>query len=44
MKEELAEVQDFKIEGRIFNKIGFADDMALIAKTQDLQYMVKIFK
>ena len=33
---------DFKIEGRIINKARFADDMAIIAKTQkELQDMVK---
>ena len=35
MKEALAEVGDFKIGGRIFNKIRFADDTAIIAKTQE---------
>ena len=32
MKEALAEVGDFKIGGRIINKIRFADDTAIIAK------------
>ena len=41
MKEALAEVGDFKIGGRIFNKVRFADDTAIIAKTQEeLQDMV----
>ena len=33
MKEALAEVGDFKIGGKIINKVRFADDMVLIAKT-----------
>ena len=38
----LAEVGDFKIGGRIINKVRFADDTANIGKTQDeLQDMVK---
>jgi hypothetical protein len=42
MKEALAEVEDFKIGGRTINKIRFADDMAIIAKTQEkLQDIVK---
>ena len=41
MKEALAEVGDFQIGGRIINKVRFADDMAIIAKTQkELQDMV----
>jgi Reverse transcriptase (RNA-dependent DNA polymerase). len=41
MKEALAEVGDFKIGGRIINKVRFADDTATIAKTQEeLQNMV----
>ena len=41
MKEALAEVRDFKIGGRIINKVRFADDMVIIAKTQEeLQDMV----
>jgi Reverse transcriptase (RNA-dependent DNA polymerase). len=41
MKETLAEVGHFKIGGRIINKVRFADDAALIAKTQEeLQDMV----
>ena len=41
MKEALAEVGDFKIGGRIINKTRFADDTALIAKTQEqLQNML----
>ena len=41
MKETLTEVGDFKIGGRIINKIRFADDTAIIAKTQEeLQDMV----
>ena len=40
MKEALAEVGDFKIGGRII-KVRFADDTAIIAKTQEeLQDMV----
>ena len=35
MKEALAEVGDFKIEGRIINKIIFKDDTAIIAKPQE---------
>jgi Reverse transcriptase (RNA-dependent DNA polymerase). len=41
MKEALAEVGYFKIEGRIINKARFVDDMAFIVKTQEeLQDMV----
>ena len=41
MKEALTEVGDFKIGGRIINKVRFADDKAIIAKTQEeLQDMV----
>ena len=41
MKEVLAEVGDFRIGGRIINKVRFADDTAIIAKTQEeLQDMV----
>ena len=41
MKEASAEVGDFKIGGRIFNKVRFADDTAIIAKTmEELQDMV----
>jgi Reverse transcriptase (RNA-dependent DNA polymerase). len=40
MKEALDEVADFKI-GRIIDKVRFADDTAIIAKTQEeLQDMV----
>ena len=40
MKEILALVGNFKIGGRIINKVRFADDTAIIAKTQkELQYM-----
>ena len=35
MKEALAKVEDFKIGGRVINKVRFADDMAIIAKTQE---------
>ena len=35
MKEALAEVGDLKIEGKIFNRVIFADDTAIIAKTQE---------
>ena len=42
MKESLTEVGDFKIGGRIINKVRFADDTAIIAKTQEeLQDMVR---
>ena len=41
MKEALAEVGDFKIGGRIINKVRFGGDTAIIAKTQEeLQDMV----
>ena len=41
MKEELAEVEDFKIGGRIIIKVRLADDTVIIAKTQEeLQDMV----
>ena len=41
MEEALDEVGDFKIGGRIINKGRFADDTAIIAKTQEkLQDMV----
>jgi len=41
MKESLAEVVDFKIEGRIIIKIRFVDDTAIMAKTkEELQDMV----
>ena len=41
MNEALTEVGDFKIGGRIVNKVRFADDTAIIAKTQEeLQDMV----
>ena len=41
MKEALTKVGDFKIGGRIINKVRFAVDMAIIAKTQEeLQDMV----
>ena len=41
MKEALAEVGDFKTGGRIVIKVRFADDTAIIAKTQEeLQYLV----
>ena len=33
MKEALAEVGEFKIGGRIINKVRFADDTAIIGKT-----------
>ena len=32
MKEALAEVGDFKIGGRIINKVRFEDDTAIVAK------------
>ena len=41
IKESLTEVGDFKIGGRIINKVRFAYDTAIIAKTQEeLQDMV----
>ena len=41
MKDALTEVGDFKIGGRIINKVRFADETAIIAKTQEaLQDMV----
>ena len=39
--EALIEVRDFKIRGRIIDKVRFANDIAIIAKTQEeLQDMV----
>jgi Reverse transcriptase (RNA-dependent DNA polymerase). len=35
MKEELCEIGNFKIGGRIINKVRFADNMAIIANTQE---------
>ena len=35
MKEALTEVGDFKIGGRIINKVRLADDMVIIAKIQE---------
>ena len=35
MTEALAEVGDFRIGGRIIYKVRFADDTAIIAKTQE---------
>ena len=41
MKEGIAEVEDFEIGGRVINKVRFADDTAIIAKTkEELQDMV----
>ena len=41
MKEALTEVGEFKIGGRIINMVRFADDTAIIAKSQEeLQDMV----
>ena len=41
MTEALAEVGDFNIGGRIINKVRFAEDTAIIAKTQEeLQEMM----
>ena len=41
MTEALAEVEDFKIGGRIINTVRFADDTTIIAETQEeLQNMV----
>ena len=36
----LTEEGDFKIGGRVINKVRFADDTAIIAKTEELQDMV----
>ena len=42
--EALIEVRDFKIRGRIIDKVRFANDIAIIAKTQEeLQDMVNNF-
>ena len=35
MKEALAEFVYFKIGGKIISKVRFADDTAIIAKTQE---------
>ena len=35
MKQALAEVGDFKTGGRVINKVRFANDTAIIAKTQE---------
>ena len=35
MREALAEFGDFKIGGRIINKVRFTDDMGIISKTQE---------
>ena len=35
MREALSEAGDFNIRGRIINKVRFADDTAIIAKTQE---------
>ena len=35
MKEALDEVGNFKVGGRIINKVRFVDDTAIIAKTQE---------
>ena len=41
--KETDEVGEFKIGGRIINKVRFVDDTAIIAKTQEvLQHMVNI--
>ena len=41
LKDALTDIGDFKIGGRIINKVRFADDTAIIAKTQEeLQDMV----
>ena len=43
MKESLAEVVDFKIGGRIYNKVRSAEATAITARTQEeLQDMVKV--
>ena len=36
MKEALVHIGDFKIGGRIINKVRFADDKASIAKSQEV--------
>ena len=44
MKEALQVFGDFKIGGRIINKVRFGDDAAIIARTQEeLQDMVNRF-
>ena len=43
MKEALTEVGDFKIGERIINKVRFADDTYIIAKTQEEpQHMINV--
>ena len=42
MKEGIAEVEDFEIGGRVINRVRFADNTVIIAKTQEeLQDMAK---
>ena len=42
IKGVLTEVGDFNIEGRIFNRVKFANDAPILAKTQEeLQHIVK---
>ena len=44
MKETLSEVGDFKIGGRIINKVRFEDDSAIIAKPrEEIQEMINRF-
>jgi hypothetical protein len=44
VKGALAEVVYFRIGGRIINEVRFADDTAILAKTQeDIQDMVNKF-
>jgi Reverse transcriptase (RNA-dependent DNA polymerase). len=35
IKEALAQVENFKVGGRIINKVRFIDDTAIMAKTQE---------
>ena len=35
MREALAELGDFKAGGRIINKVRYADDTVIIAKTRE---------
>ena len=41
IKKALTRVEDFTIGERISNNVRFAEDMAIIAKTQELQGMMK---
>jgi hypothetical protein len=39
MKEALADAGDFKIEERVINKVRHVNDMAIIAKTQETDWL-----